>query len=69
MEKKSVKLKGKDLAQYITVHRMDFNGNGDEFCLAAGYGVEGNDGKLKCNFTEFVQAVSTAVDEDSSFDD
>ncbi len=56
------KLTGKDLVSYLEVHRHEFDGNGDAFCLAAGYGIKGEDGKNKCNFTDFVQALSEAME-------
>ncbi len=56
------KLTGKELASYLEIHREDFNGNGDAFCVAAGYGVKGEDGTQKCNFTDFVKALSAAVE-------
>ena len=56
------KLSGKDLASYLEIHRAEFNGNGDAFCLAAGYGIKGDDGTQKCNLTDFVQALSDALD-------
>ena len=56
------KLIGKDLASYLEIHRDEFNGNGDAFCLAAGYGVKGDDGAQKCNLTDFIRALSDALD-------
>ncbi len=56
------KLSGKDLASYLEVHRDEFNGNGDALCLAAGYGIKGEDGIQKCNFSDFVQALSSALE-------
>ena len=56
------KLSGKDLASYLEVHRDEFNGNGDAFCLAAGYGIKSDDGTQKCNLTDFIQALSNALD-------
>ncbi len=56
------KLTGEDLASYLEIHREEFNGNGDALCMAAGYGIEGEDGRQKCNFTDFVQALSSALE-------
>ena len=56
------KLTGKKLASYLEAHREDFNGNGDALCMAAGYGIEKGDGTEKCNFTDFIKALSNAVD-------
>ena len=56
------KLTGKDLASYLELHREDFNGNGDALCLAAGYGVTGEDGTEKCNLSDFIQALSAAIE-------
>ena len=64
-----MKLTGKDLATYLEGHKKEFNGNGDAFCLAAGYGMEDEDGSQKCNFTAFVEAVSTALDTSSMDND
>ncbi len=61
MNKKS-KLTGKELATYLDLHREEFDGNGDAFCLAAGYGVESLDGVQKCDFPGFVRALAEAVD-------
>ena len=56
------KLTGKDLASYLEIHRDEFKGNGDDFCLAAGYGTRGEDGTQKCNLTDFIQALYDALD-------
>ena len=63
MKKKIVKLKGEELASYFKSHRKDFESDGDALCLAAGYGIELNDGTTKCNFTDFVKALSSVVSE------
>ena len=62
------RLTGKELATYLEIHREDFHGNGDALCVAAGYGIKGDDGNQKCNFADFVQALSEAlqIPEDSS---
>ncbi len=60
MEKKIEKLKGKDLTSYVDRHKKEFQGNGDELCLAAGYGVQTDDGNEKCDFSDFVKALSLA---------
>ncbi len=60
MEINSHKLSGLELVEYLENHRQEFNGNGDEICMAAGYGVESDDGSLKCNFKAFVQALFDA---------
>ncbi|KGG15510.1 MULTISPECIES: hypothetical protein [unclassified Prochlorococcus] len=62
MDKNKAKLEGKALASYLEEHRNDFNGNGDALCLAAGYGIQGDDGTEKCDFSDFVKALSTAID-------
>ena len=62
MENGLDKLRGKELASYLEDHRADFKGNGDALCLAAGYGKTASDGTQVCNFTDFVNAVSNAVE-------
>ncbi len=62
MVQKIDKLKGKELADYVEKHKEEFEGNGDKLCLAAGYGVQAEDGNLKCDFGNFVKAVSVAED-------
>ncbi|AAQ00224.1 MULTISPECIES: hypothetical protein [Prochlorococcus] len=62
MAKKVEKLTGEELASYLADHRNDFDGNGDALCMAAGYGIERADGTEKCNFSDFVKALATAVD-------
>ena len=62
MPKKIEKLEGEDLALYIEKHRQEFDGNGDELCLAAGYGIETEDGSEKCDFSNFVKALSLEED-------
>ncbi len=57
------KLTGKELASYFEAHGKDFNGDGDKFCLAAGYGVDRGDGIEKCNFTDFIQALANAIED------
>ena len=56
------KLKGKELASYFEEHGDDFNGNGDALCLAAGYGIQRGDGTEKCDLSDFINALSTAVE-------
>ena len=58
MTKKIEKLRGKELTSYIEKHKQEFNGNGDELCVAAGYGIQADDGKEKCDFSDFVKALS-----------
>ena len=58
MAKKIEKLRGKQLTSYIEQHKHDFDGNGDKLCLAAGYGIQTDDGKEKCDFSDFVKALS-----------
>ena len=58
MTKKIDKLRGKELASYIEQHKQEFEGNGDKLCLAAGYGIQADDGKEKCDFSNFVKALS-----------
>ncbi len=60
MARKIEKLKGKDLTSYIDQHKQEFEGNGDKLCLAAGYGVPTDDGNEKCDFSDFVKALSLA---------
>ncbi len=67
MQINTEKLTGRDLANYLKVHSGDFDGNGDELCMAAGYGIETEDGSLKCNFKAFVQALSQAVEMQDDF--
>ena len=62
VEQESNKLKGKELADYVQNHRSDFDGNGDALCLAAGYGIKTSDGYEKCNFSDFVKAVWSAIE-------
>ena len=62
MKKEPEKLKGEELFSYVEQHRAEFNGNGDALCLAAGYGIKGSDGNEKCNFSDFVEALSGAFD-------
>ena len=62
MKKESDKLKGEELASYLENHRGDFEGNGDDLCLAAGYGKIASDGTQVCNFKDFVKAVANAVE-------
>jgi len=58
MTKKIEKLRGKELTSYIEKHKKEFNGNGDKLCVAAGYGIQADDGKEKCDFSDFVKALS-----------
>ena len=58
MTKKIEKLRGKELTSYIEQHKQEFEGNGDKLCVAAGYGIEADDGKEKCDFSDFVKALS-----------
>ena len=62
MNEKGDQLSGQELANYLENHREEFNGNGDALCMAAGYGIEKGDGTEKCNFTDFIKALSNAVD-------
>ena len=55
-------LTGDELLTYVEDHRLDFKGNGDAICLAAGYGIKTEDGGNKCNFKAFVKALSSAFD-------
>ena len=58
MIKKTEKLRGKELTSYIEKHKQEFDGNGDKLCVAAGYGIQADDGKEKCDFSDFVKALS-----------
>ena len=58
MTKKIEKLRGKELTSYIEQHKQQFDGNGDKLCVAAGYGIQADDGKEKCDFSDFVKALS-----------
>ena len=58
MTKKIEKLRGKELTSYIEKHKQEFDGNGDKLCVAAGYGTKADDGKEKCDFSDFVKALS-----------
>ena len=58
MTKKIEKLTGKKLASYIEQHKQEFMGNGDKLCLAAGYGIRAEGGDEKCDFSDFVRALS-----------
>ena len=58
MTKKIEKLKGKELTSYIEQHKQEFDGNGDKLCLAAGYGIQAEDGRQKWDFSDFVKALS-----------
>ncbi len=60
MTRDNRKLTGLELADYLKRHRDEFEGNGDAFCMAAGYGIEGDDGKEKCNFKALVEALAKA---------
>tara|TARA_B100001250_G_C19633058_1_gene714637 strand:+ start:292 stop:561 length:270 start_codon:yes stop_codon:yes gene_type:complete len=55
-------LKGKALVKFIETHRTDFNGNGDQLCVEAGYGQYSKDGDAKCNFKPFVKELSKVID-------
>ena len=63
MVKKKIKLQGKELASYLKTHKKDFEGNGDDFCLAAGYGIKTRDGNEKCNFPDFIKELALAVED------
>ena len=58
MTKNTEKLRGKELTSYIEKHKEEFDGNGDKLCVAAGYGIQADDGKEKCDFSDFVKALS-----------
>ena len=58
MTKKIEKLRGKELTSYIEKHKQEFDGNGDKLCVAAGYGIQADDGNEKCDFSDFVKALS-----------
>ena len=58
MTKKIQKLRGKELTSYIEQHKQEFDGNGDKLCVAAGYGIQADDGKEKWDFSDFVKALS-----------
>ena len=56
------KLRGKELAKFIETHRQDFNGDGDQLCVEAGYGEYSKEGDAICNFKPFVKELSEAMD-------
>ena len=55
-------LKGKELVNFVEDHRKDFNGNGDQLCVEAGYGEYSNNGEALCNFKPFVKELSKVMD-------
>ncbi len=61
MSAEQFKLTGKDLSSYLEIHRDEFDGNGDALCVAAGYGIKGEDGIEKCDFKGFIQALSASL--------
>ena len=62
MGKDQEKLVGDELASYVEDHRGEFNKNGDAICMAAGYVIRESDGTEKCNFTDFVKALSSSAE-------
>ncbi len=62
------KLKGKALVNFVEAHRKDFNGDGDQLCIEAGYGEYSKDGDAKCNFKPFVKELSKVMDLESKKD-
>ena len=61
MSKKENQLKGDALKAYIDKNRDKFKGNGDELCLAAGYGINSDDGSLKCDLPYFINELDKAM--------
>ena len=52
------KLKGKELAEYIRTQKSEFQGNGDDLCVSAGYGRSSEDGGIKCDLPLFMKELS-----------
>lgn len=62
-KKISKKLKGKELADYIKKYKDQFKGDGDQLCLAAGYGQPSKDGNnMKCDLPLFIKEFSEAME-------
>tara|TARA_B100001250_G_scaffold352128_1_gene324699 strand:- start:945 stop:1160 length:216 start_codon:yes stop_codon:yes gene_type:complete len=61
MSRKTDQLKGNALKAYIEKNRDKFDGNGDALCLAAGYGINTDDGSLKCNLPSFINELGKAM--------
>ena len=55
-------LRGEELFNFVEDHRKDFNGNGDQLCVEAGYGEYSNNGDAICNFKPFVKELSKVMD-------
>ncbi|WP_269622721.1 hypothetical protein [Prochlorococcus marinus] len=64
MDNEIEKLTGKALAEFIEHHRDEYQNNGDALCLASGYGTKSDDGLVKCNLTDFINALGKALDLD-----
>tara|TARA_Y100001968_G_C19367671_1_gene723422 strand:+ start:956 stop:1162 length:207 start_codon:yes stop_codon:yes gene_type:complete len=60
----SKRLKGKDLADYIKNNKSNFKENGDDLCLAAGYGKTTENGATKCDLPLFIKEASEAMQVD-----
>ena len=56
------KLRGQELVNFVEAHKQDFNGNGDQLCIEAGYGKYAKNGKAVCNFKNFVKELSKVMD-------
>ena len=61
-EELSNQLRGKDLVEYVEDHREEFEGDGDALCVAAGYGIDEEDGTTKCDLPAFVNELGQATD-------
>ncbi len=59
--KTSKPLKGKALADYVEVHKDEFQNDGDALCVSAGYGEYAEDGTPKCNFQPFVKELGKVM--------
>tara|TARA_B100000700_G_C14725801_1_gene705958 strand:- start:449 stop:655 length:207 start_codon:yes stop_codon:yes gene_type:complete len=57
----SKKLKGKELVDYIEQNKEQLKGNGDELCLAAGYGKTSKEGDISCDLPLFIKEFSQAM--------
>ena len=56
------KLIGEELVSFVENHRQDFDGNGDQLCVEAGYGEYTESGDAICDFKPFVKELSKVMD-------
>ncbi|KGG12703.1 MULTISPECIES: hypothetical protein [Prochlorococcus] len=62
------RLQGEELASYIKKNGHKFHGDGDQLCVAVGYGIAADDGSIKCNLSHFTNELDKVSDSHSEED-